>query len=106
MSESMSLRGELIGHAGWVTQIATSPEAPDMILSASRDKTVIVWQLTRDSTQYGFARRALRGHSHFVSDVVISSDGQFALTGSWDNTLRLWDINTYALALWRLFFCL
>jgi guanine nucleotide-binding protein subunit beta-2-like 1 protein len=94
MAETMTLRGELIGHAGWVTQIATSPEQPDMIVSASRDKSVIVWQLTREEGQYGYARRALRGHSHFVSDVVISSDGQFALSGSWDHTLRLWDINS------------
>jgi guanine nucleotide-binding protein subunit beta-2-like 1 protein len=27
-----------------------------------------------------------------VSDVIISSDGQFALSGSWDGTLRLWEI--------------
>jgi len=46
------------------------------------------------SGNYGFAKRALRGHNHFVSDVVISSDGQFALSGSWDATLRLWEINT------------
>ena len=65
-----------------------------MILSSSRDKTVIIWQLTGEGDNYGFARRALKGHSHFVEDVVISSDGQFALSGSWDGTLRLWDLNT------------
>lgn len=58
------------------------------------DKTIIMWKLTRDETNYGIPQRALRGHSHFVSDVVISSDGQFALSGSWDGTLRLWDLTT------------
>ena len=28
--------------------------------------------------------------------VVLSSDGQFALSGSWDRTKRLWDLNTGA----------
>lgn len=32
-------------------------------------------------------------HSHFIQDLTISSDGQFALSGSWDGTLRLWDLN-------------
>lgn len=51
-----------------------------------------MWKLTRDETNYGTPQRSLRGHSHFVSDVVISSDGQFALSGAWDGTLRLWDL--------------
>jgi len=67
-----------------------------MILSASRDKSLIMWKLTRDDQSYGIPQRALRGHSHFVSDIVMSSDGQFALSGSWDSTLRLWDLNTGA----------
>lgn len=65
-----------------------------MILTASRDRTVIVWQLTRDDAQYGYPKRILKGHNHFVSDVSISYDGQFALSSSWDKTLRLWDLNT------------
>jgi guanine nucleotide-binding protein subunit beta-2-like 1 protein len=94
MAETLTLRGELTAHKGWVTAIAP-PIDPnsDVLLSSSRDKTVIVWSLTREEGNYGFAKRALRGHSHYVQDVVISSDGQFCISGSWDGTLRLWDIN-------------
>ena len=58
------------------------------------DKTVIVWNLERGDDSFGYPKRSLHGHSHFVEDVVISSDGQFALSGSWDGTLRLWDLST------------
>merc|ERR1719228_3220472 len=75
-------------HGGWVTQIATNPQYPDTILSASRDKSLILWKLTRDETNYGMPYKSLNGHGHFVSDVVLSSDGQFALSSSWDNTRR------------------
>jgi len=92
--DHLVLRGELKGHNGWVTSIATTMQAPDMLLTASRDKSIISWTLTRDEEKYGIAQRRLTGHSHFVQDVAISSDGQFALSGSWDSTLRLWDLNT------------
>jgi guanine nucleotide-binding protein subunit beta-2-like 1 protein len=94
MSENFVLRGVLRGHNGWVTCIASSPDNPDLLLSGSRDKSIIVWNLTRDSeNNYGIPHRSLHGHSHFIQDIVISSDGQFALSGSWDATLRLWDLN-------------
>jgi len=72
-----------------------NPETENMLVSASLDKTLLVWHLTRDDpTSYGVPRRSLQGHSHYVQDVVVSSDGQFALSGSWDGPLRLWDLNT------------
>jgi guanine nucleotide-binding protein subunit beta-2-like 1 protein len=98
--DHLELRGELKGHGGWVTAIATTNEAPDMVLSASRDKSIIMWTLgkTQDEEEekYGKMQKRLCGHSHYVQDVAISSDGQFALSGSWDGTLRLWDLNTGA----------
>merc|ERR1712012_713050 len=78
---------------GWVTQIATNPKYPDTILSASRDKSLIVWKLTRDDQAYGVPHKRLHGHGHFVSDVVLSSDGHFALSGPWNKNLRLWDLS-------------
>jgi len=95
MTETVSLRGFLKGHKGFVTSIATTSTRSDLILSASLDKTVMVWHLARgddDPTEWGRAHRALRGHSHYVEDVVISKDGHFALSASWDGTLRLWDL--------------
>lgn len=56
------------------------------------DKTLIVWKLTRNDVNYGVPSKRLYGHSHFISDVVLSSDGNYALSGSWDKTLRLWDL--------------
>ncbi|KXH53765.1 guanine nucleotide-binding protein subunit beta-like protein [Colletotrichum salicis] len=70
------------------------PAHPNMLLSASRDKTLIIWNLTRDESQYGYPKRSLKGHSHIVSDCVISSDGAYALSASWDKTLRLWELAT------------
>eukprot|EP00457_Paulinella_chromatophora_P006141 gb/GEZN01006159.1/.p1 GENE.gb/GEZN01006159.1/~~gb/GEZN01006159.1/.p1 ORF type:complete len:343 (-),score=55.25 gb/GEZN01006159.1/:331-1359(-) len=101
----LTYKGELKGHGGWVTAIATPilhdpsgmDPASDMILSASRDKSIIVWKLNKRENQdekYGSPKRRLKGHSHFVEDVAISCDGCHALSGSWDGNLRLWDLNT------------
>lgn len=90
----MILKGVLKGHSGWVTSISTTADAPDLVVSGSRDRTVIVWDLVKNENNFGVPRKSLHGHNHFVQDVVLSSDGQFALSASWDKTLRLWDLNT------------
>lgn len=82
------------GHRGWVTAIAASDASgSEVLISASRDKTLILWEITRTEGKYGFAKKCLTGHNHYVQDVVLSSDGQFALSASWDTTMRLWDLN-------------
>merc|ERR1711907_549069 len=90
-----ALRGTLQGHNGAITSIATNRDTPDVLISASRDKTIISWTLNDTSSAddaAGVPKRSLQGHSHFVEDVVLSSDGAFALSCSWDRTLRLWDL--------------
>jgi len=103
MADSLFLKGVMTGHTDMVTAIAAPVDNSDMIVSSSRDKSILVWHLTKDTSSvldgsdapaYGVPRRRLTGHSHFIEDVVLSSDGQFALSGSWDGDLRLWDLNT------------
>ena len=65
-----------------------------MVVTGSRDKSIIVWSLVNDGESLGVPKRRLTGHSHFISDLTLSSDGQYCLSGSWDGTLRLWDLNT------------
>merc|ERR1712100_711244 len=88
------LRGTLKGHNGIVTSIATNSETPDVLISGSRDKTIISWNLNPENLQpeeAGVPKRSLVGHSHFVEDVVLSSDGAFVLSCSRDRSLKLWN---------------
>jgi WD40 repeat protein/serine/threonine protein kinase len=40
----------------------------------------------------GTCLTAFEGHSRAVTSVVFSADGKFALSGSWDNSTKLWDV--------------
>lgn len=93
-NEVLVLRGTLEGHNGWVTSLATSAGQPNLLLSASRDKTLISWKLTGDDQKFGVPVRSFKGHSHIVQDCTLTENGAYALSGSWDRTLRLWDVAT------------
>jgi len=95
--ESMVILGKLEGHSDEVTCLKTSLESPDLLLSGSRDKTINVWQLEFGVTHQsitGTVKKRLVGHHHIVQDLDLSSDSQYALSASWDNTLRLWHLES------------
>lgn len=65
------------------------------MISGSRDKTLLIWKLTRDvGSAYGIQHRRLEGHNATVQDIACSRDNESVVSASWDNTLRLWDIET------------
>jgi WD40 repeat protein len=51
------------------------------------DCTVRLWDL-----EAGKELQRLVGHTHFVEAVAFSPDGRFAISGSGDNTVRLWKL--------------
>jgi len=92
----MAIMGHLRGHADSITCLKTSLEDPNQLLSGSRDKTICVWRLRIDEEQAvnGEVSRRLVGHHHIVEDLDLSSDGNYALSASWDCTLRLWHLES------------
>jgi len=54
----------------------------------------MIWKVTGDRQEFAVPKKSLTGHSHFISEVVISADSKHAISASWDKTLRLWDLQT------------
>jgi guanine nucleotide-binding protein subunit beta-2-like 1 protein len=86
-------RAKLQGHTQWITSLQVTSDHQNLV-SASRDKTALVWQLPRKQEAWAVEETRLIGHNHFVSDASFSSDATHLLTSSWDKTVRLWDLTT------------
>jgi WD40 repeat protein len=78
----------LVGHSNFVNDVAVSADGRRAI-SASRDKTLRVWDL-----QTGHEPRVVASHLDVVSGVAMTPDGCRAVSASWDKTLRVWDLDT------------
>ena len=68
---------------------AGAPLSGNLLVSASRDKTLRVWDVTT-----GYCIKTLRGHAEWVRDVSPSFDGRWLLSVGDDQTARLWDAGT------------
>lgn len=101
------------GHEDYVRCVAVTPEGRFMI-SGSNDNTLRLWSLATEKylkifqglripleDAYKSAEltaekhlRIFRGHEGEVDAVTITPNGRFAISGSWDSTLRVWDLAT------------
>ena len=68
---------------------AGAPSSGNLLVSASRDKTLRIWDVTT-----GYCVKTLRGHSDWVRDVYPSFDGRWLLSAGNDQVARLWDASS------------
>lgn len=85
---------ELRSHSDWVTGVAVHSTNPHILVSCSRDCSIIVWNTEENS---GFVEKMLHGHDNVVQSVCFDNDGNSILSSSWDGTMNLWDLETGAI---------
>ena len=49
---------------------------------------------SRKSFSFAYKKTSIMGHSDIVNSVSLSADGKYALSGSNDKTLKLWEVST------------
>ncbi|MCG7852084.1 MAG: DUF4062 domain-containing protein [Methanosarcinaceae archaeon] len=99
----------LKGHSDWVNSVAVTPDGR-LAVSGSGDKTIMVWDIEKrgeKSANIALKRlfallpflkyrkkpvHILKGHSRRVQAVAVTPDGRLAVSGSFDKTLKVWDL--------------
>jgi WD40 repeat protein len=83
------------GNDGYVSSVAFSPDGKNILtvcsaislsMPGSEDNTACLWDLSGNMLQ------VFKDHEGGIRSVAFSPDGKSILTGSWDKTVRQWEI--------------
>lgn len=84
------IQSVLTGHKKEITAVAVSAGEPHevRIATASKDKAAIIWDI------WGKKKAKLIGHEDEISCITLTPSGKYAITGSKDKTVRIWNTVT------------
>jgi len=54
---------------------------------------VKIWELDWDANNYK-EQHVLKGHTGYVWKVTFSPDGRYLASGSWDSTVKIWNVKS------------
>ncbi|MBI3864665.1 MAG: protein kinase [Planctomycetia bacterium] len=100
-SSEKSVPPQFLEHSGPVYTAAFSPDG-EFVATGGYDTKILIWRpkdvkafdlgkLAKDEKQEHVPFRALEGHGGPVRSVSFSKDGGLVLSGSHDNTVKIWE---------------
>ncbi len=83
------LSEELMGHQGWVWDLALSPNGR-LLASASADRSIRLWEV-----ETGGELASLTAHQATVGAIAFSPDGRRLASAAWDGSVVVWDVASW-----------
>ena len=85
-----------LGHQDCITSVALSPKGT-LVAGGSRDSNIYIWDIEKGERIEIFEGRINNsgqagGHSDCVNSVSFSPSGRELISGSFDNTIKIWEI--------------
>lgn len=84
--QTRELYSKQSGHTEWVTCVSYLPDG--RVLSGGMDSKLCLWG------SRGRQCQDLLGHGASISSISVSSDGSYAISTSYDKTLRIWSMRS------------
>lgn len=83
--QSGACLGSICAHESGVRALAMTSDG--RLLVSAGGQTLRLWDLNN-----GDCLRVFQGHSNDISGILLSHDGRRMISGSWDGTLRVWNL--------------